>query len=107
MGDNNCVLWGVVGNPDGAEGSGICWVLCLALWDSHAVPLHEKGGLELMVCVSHPIESPQVFTCSTLGCQKRAGGTGGGSIKPLAHVVFCAGVSGPVSCCLSSSSDSH
>lgn len=32
-----------------------------------------------------PIEPPQVFTCSTLGCQKGAGGTRG-SIKPLAHV---------------------
>lgn len=89
MGDNNCVLLGVVGNPDGAEVSGIFWVLCLALWDSHAVPLHEKGGLELMVHVSHPIESLQVFTCSTLGCQKRAGGPGGVHKAPGMCGVLC------------------
>ena len=52
------------------------------------VPLHEKGGLELMIRASRaapPVESSQVFTCSALGCRKGAGSTRG-SIKPLADV---------------------
>lgn len=66
MEENKCIFLAVVGNPEGVEASGTCGVLCMTLWEREedltqdAVPVHEKGGLELMICAFHatPLLNP-------------------------------------------------
>lgn len=80
MEENKCILLGVVGSPEGVDASGICQVLCMTLWErgedltQDTVPLHEKGGLELMIFASHaapPYRIPSSLDMQHFGMSER------------------------------------